>query len=64
MSNLSDSKKREANDLNNNMLGQLSKEFDYLSEGKTAEGQMFIRIGVVCYATQCKFLLLKIQTSD
>ena len=48
MSNLSDSKKREANELNRNMLVQLSKEFDFLTEGKTADGQIFIRLGVVC----------------
>lgn len=48
MSNLSDSKKREANELNKNMLGQLSKEFNFLTEGKTADGQIFIRLGVVC----------------
>lgn len=47
MSNLSDTKKKEINDLNNNMFHQLSKEFDYLKEGKTGDGQIFIQIGVV-----------------
>jgi len=47
MSNLSDSKKKEVNDLNQTMLGLLSKEFDYLAECKTADGQIFIRLGVV-----------------
>ena len=47
MSNLSDSKKKEVNDLNQTMLGLLSKEFDYLAESKTADGQIFIRLGVV-----------------
>ena len=54
MSNLSDSKKREANELNKNMLSQLSKDFDCLTDGKTADGQIFIRLGVV----RCALYLL------
>lgn len=47
MSNLSDSKKREANDLNKNILSHLSKEFDYLCEGRSGDGQLFVKIGLV-----------------
>ena len=47
MSNLSDSKKKEANDLNRGLLERLTEEFEYLAEGKTASGQVLIRIGLV-----------------
>ena len=47
MANLSDSKKREANDLNSKMLSRLSESFQYLQEGRTTTGQICIQIGVV-----------------
>eukprot|EP00112_Aurelia_sp_Birch-Aquarium-sp1_P012121 Seg2548.1 transcript_id=Seg2548.1/GoldUCD/mRNA.D3Y31 product="Pyridoxal-dependent decarboxylase domain-containing protein 1" protein_id=Seg2548.1/GoldUCD/D3Y31 len=47
MSNLSDSKKKEANDLNRGLLQRLSEEFEYLAEGKTASGQVVIKIGLI-----------------
>eukprot|EP00795_Rhopilema_esculentum_P009321 gene9321-17021_t len=46
-SNLSDSKKREANELNRNMLLKLSQDFNCLSEGKTPDGQIYVRVGVI-----------------
>eukprot|EP00794_Sanderia_malayensis_P009111 gene9111-10084_t len=47
LSNLSDIKKKEANDLNLSILDRLSEEFSNLHQGKSSSGQVFIQIGLV-----------------
>ncbi len=47
LSNLSDSKKREANSLNDDILEKLSEDFQNLNLGKSSSGQVYIQIGLV-----------------